>query len=384
MNVLFDHQAFVLQRWGGISRYFFELLRGLCGTIGVELALARTLNVHVPELNRMLGIAATDAGFPETFLGRRPFPLRKQLRSIVKRVYPPANAPWVNRRLSLERIRAGRYDLFHPTYYDPYFLDALAGRPFVLTVHDLTHEVCADHFSPTEVVPGWKRRLARAAARLIAVSESTKRDLVRLLDVDPARVDVVHHGFAPPQSNGKPAPAVPERYVLFTGTRVSYKNWELAVRALAPILRDTRGLHLVCTGLPFSRNELAFLRREKVADRVVRVAAGEGGMPSVYERARAFVFPSLYEGFGLPVLEAFAAGCPAALARASSLPEVGGDAALYFGPKSPSAMRDAVDRLLSDADLRASLVARGRARVRGFTWERTCAATAEAYRRALA
>jgi glycosyltransferase involved in cell wall biosynthesis len=383
MKILFDHQAFELQRWGGISRYFLELISGLSGRAEVALTLARSMNEHVPALQRVLGIRVSDRGFWETFLGGARFPGKKQLRSIAKRINPSLDARRVNLRGSLARVRAGDFDLFHPTYYEPYFLDALRGKPFVLTVFDLTHEVLADHFSAREAVPVWKRRVARAATRILAISENTKQDLVRLLSIDPGLVDVVHLGFDPPDSDCVPPPSLPERYVLFTGTRVSYKNWAFCTRALAPLLRDTRDLHLVCTGDPFSPEELELLETERIAERVRHVSAGNGGMFPLYSGAVAFVFPSLYECFGLPVLEAFAAGCPVAVATGSSLPEVAGDAALTFDPRSADGILRAIETLLRDGALRARLVERGRMRVRAFTWEKTCARTLETYERAL-
>lgn len=384
MRVLFDHQVFELQRWGGISRYFVELLRGLDGRIEVDLALARTRSEYLSTLNEVLALGATDFGFRETFLGSARFPGKGQLHSVVKRLYPPANARRVNRRLALEKLRAGRYDLFHPTYYDPYFLEALGDRPYVLTVYDCTHEVYPEHFSPHDPTSARKRRLAQGASRILAISEHTKQDVTGLLDVDPGKVDVVHLGFAA-RAGGDASLArpLPERYVLFTGSRGQYKNWAFFVRAIAPLLRDERLLHLVCTGDPFSAAEREYLRSLGLSDSVLRVSPGEAGLQALYERAAVFVLPSLYEGFGLPVLEAFAAGCPAAVSGTSSLPEVGGDAALYFDPKDGDSLRDAVGRLLSDTALRTELIARGKARVAEFTWEKTAAATIATYHRAL-
>lgn len=384
LRVLFDHQAFELQRWGGVSRIYFELLRGL-PTLGVqrELALARSLSVYVPELTRLLGLEITDGGHPETFLGGATAPLHRQLWSLRKRLAPSSLAPAMNRALALERLRAGDFDLFHPTYFDPYFLETLGSRPFVLTIYDLAHDAHPALFGAKDDTAAHRRLLAGRATRVVAISEATKRDVVERLGVDPGKVDVVPLGFAwaaPPA----PPPPLPESYLLYTGTRHAYKNWAPFVEAIAPLLLDTPGLHLVNTGHPFSAAERELLARLRLRDRVLHVEASEGALRALYAGAIAFVFPSLFEGFGIPVLEAFAEGCPAALARTTSLPEVGGDAALYFDPTSAEDMRTAVARLLGDPALRAELVARGRERVARFTWEATCAGMVESYRRALA
>jgi glycosyltransferase involved in cell wall biosynthesis len=382
MKVLFDHQAFEILRWGGVSRYHLELLRGLRGRIDVELALARSRSEYVPELNLLLGLGVTDAGHPETFLGTSPFPGRKQLYSLRKRLFPGSLPARVNRELALARLRAGGFDLFHPTYYDPYFLEALGDRPFVVTVHDLAHDVLPELFGPKDRTASQRARLVRAAARVIAVSEYTKRDVVALLGVAPDRVDVVHHGFGWSTAAQDPG-GLPPRFLLFVGTRYAYKNWAVLVSAIAPLLRSDPELHLVCTGHPFSADERASLERLGVVDKVRQLWVDEGTLRGLYRRALAFVFPSLHEGFGFPVLEAFSEGCPAVLSRATSLPEIGGDAASYFDPKDPTSIRDAVLRVVEDGALRAHLAERGRARVGAFTWEEACARTAASYRRAL-
>lgn len=382
MKVLFDHQAFEFQRWGGVSRYYLELLRGLPGRAEVELALARSRHVNVPELNDLLGLEITDRGHRETFLGGARFPGTKQLYSVAKRLFPTLNAPRVNRERALARIRAGGFDLLHPTYFDPYFLDALGDRPFVLTVYDLAHDVFPALFAASDDTAARRARLVAKAARILAISHHTKQDLVERLHVDPERIDVVHLGFAwsAPEA---PPPPLPARYVLYTGTRFAYKNWAPFVEAIAPLLLAEQDLHLVCTGHPLTAHERAHLERLGIAARVVHVDATDGILRALYRRATVFVFPSLYEGFGFPALEAFAEGCPAALARTSSLPEVGGDAAVYFDPNDAASIRETVGRVLADAPLRADLAARGRERVRAFTWEQTCAGTADAYGRAL-
>ncbi len=385
MRVLFDHQIFERQRWGGISRYFLELFRGLGPEVDLELSIRRTHSELRGELNALLGLAASDRGFPETFLGGRRFPGSKQLWSIAKRAVPGFEARRANREASLARISAGGFDLMHPTYFDPYFLQALGGRPYVLTVYDFTYEAYPELFSARDPVPGWKRKLAEGASRIIAISEHTKRDLVKFYGTDPDLIDVTHLAYEPRAVPEAPPPGdLPERYVLFTGTRHAYKNWRLLVTAMAPLLREDPALHLVCTGVPFSAEERAHLVTLGVERQVRHRRVAEVELGGLYERAAAFVFPSLYEGFGIPVLEAFSHGCPAVLANTSSLPEVGGDAALYFEPTEPDAIAGALARVLGDAALRSDLVRRGRERAKGFTWRRTAGETLACYRRALA
>jgi glycosyltransferase involved in cell wall biosynthesis len=384
MRVLFDHQIFERQRWGGISRYFVELFRGLRPAIDVELSLRRTQSELRGELESLLGVVTSDRGFPETFLGGRRFPGSKQLWSLAKRAIPGFEAKRANREASLARVAAGGFDLLHPTYFDPYFLEALGGRPYVLTVYDFTYEAYPELFSARDPVPGWKRTLAQGAARIIAISEHTKRDLVKFLDVDPGRIDVTHLAYEPLAAAGAPPPpGLPARFVLFTGTRHAYKNWRLLVTAMAGPMRADPALHLVCTGMPFTPEERAHLAALGVDRQVLHLRVAEAALGGLYERAAAFVFPSLYEGFGIPVLEAFRHGCPAVLANASSLPEVGGDAALYFDPAEPEAIAGALGRVLGDAALRDDLVRRGRERVKAFTWKRTADETLACYRRAL-
>jgi glycosyltransferase involved in cell wall biosynthesis len=165
--------------------------------------------------------------------------------------------------------------------------------------------------------------------------------------------------------------------VLFVGQRGDYKNYSSFLTAMAPLLRDDARLRVVCAGgRAFGAEEVQRARQLGVGERVVHVPGpDDAALAALYRHARAFVFPSRYEGFGLPVLEAFAFGCPAVLARSSSLPEIGGDAARYFDPASEGAMRDAIDGVLRDESARAALIEAGRRRAREFSWARTARET---------
>lgn len=366
MKLLYDHQIFDLQRYGGISRYFYELMRcyAAAGTPEFELACPYTTNAYL-----------WDAPFLKlnTLLTRKRFKGSGLVNNLL--------AGRKNRSAAEAALRAGNYDLFHPTYYDPYFLELLGGKPFVLTVHDMTHERYPDCYPAADQTSGSKRLLVDSAAHIITDSESTKHDLLEFCRVAEAKVTVVHLGcsLACPATTASTI-ALPETYLLYVGERSRYKNFAFAVRALAPLFREQPDLQLICIGGGvFTPEELALLAELGLTGRCRQMRLADAELATAYSHAVALIFPSLCEGFGIPVLEAFACGCPAILSTRTSLPEVGGDAALYFDPERGEELLSQAVRLLADNSLREELVQAGRERVREFSWERTAAETRAVY-----
>jgi glycosyltransferase involved in cell wall biosynthesis len=265
----------------------------------------------------------------------------------------------------------------------------------VLTVHDLIYA----RFP--EAHPGLRDRgmrmlvplAARRSTRVIAISQSTRRDLVELLGLPSERIDVAPQGLgAVRRADALSAPqtrarfGLGERRVLLTlSAKRPHKNLLALIGALARIPAERRPL-LVLPGYPTWHE--AQLRAHAAALGItadVRFEGWleEGEVEGLWGVADAFVYPSLYEGFGLPVLEAMARGVPVACADCSSLPEVAGDAALLFDPRSQDAIAQAIERLLGDPSLAAGLRERGVERVREFSWERTARLTLASYARAL-
>ncbi|MDY0096563.1 MAG: glycosyltransferase family 1 protein [Candidatus Vecturithrix sp.] len=387
MNVLYDHQIFEAQKFGGISRYFYELWRHaeIVGfSAQIEIRYGR--NAYLLEANEFRSSMQSFDDPWRVFLEHANV-LGKELILRVKHRLVPGK-PWKpilkekNRHAVLEHFQCHAPDIFHPTYYDPYFLEALQDRPFVLTVFDMIHERFPEYFKLTDRVSANKQRLCRAAARIIAISEQTKRDLIDLFHIDPDKIAVVHLANSISSAQNAPVIALPETYLLFTGSRTIYKNFYFFVRAIADILRDYN-IALVCTGKHFSADDRNFFESLGVQHHVRHIAADDPMLAHLYHQARAFVFPSLYEGFGIPVLEAFACGCPAILSNTPSLQEVGGNAAVYFDPKDITAIQEAVVHVILHENVRTDLIARGYERVKLFSWETTARKTAEVYQRAL-
>jgi glycosyltransferase involved in cell wall biosynthesis len=265
----------------------------------------------------------------------------------------------------------------------------------VVTIHDLIYARFSEAHAGIRdrgmrlLVPG----AARRSDRVIVDSQSTREDLIELLGLDSERIDVVPLGLGsvrratvPPAHETRARFELGSRRVLLSlSAKRPHKNLAALIDALAQLPQQSRPVLV----LPGYRTEHEAELRERARERGVQedvrfpgwVSAEE--LEGLWAQAGAFVFPSLYEGFGLPVLEAMDRGVPVACSNASSLPEVAGDAALLFDPHDTAELAGALGRLLSDETLRASLIERGRERVRHFTWQRTASLTLASYARAL-
>jgi len=373
MKILFDHQIFSYQTYGGISRYFFELMdafRSMDNT-SFELALAFSDNEYLHKLG---GFQVEDI---LSSLGRS-----SKIRRLARYL--------LNRRVSMDSLKRGAFDIFHPTFFDPYFIRLLGGRPFVLSLLDMTPEVFPEMFPRRGVysrliTSRWidsKRELAHQAARVIAISENTKQDIVRFYGLDEKRVTVVHLAGSLDPASAVVCTRLDQAgpFLLFVGVRGGYKNFDRFVRAAAPIIQEEKDLRVVCVGGgPFTSAEKALFDGLGVQGRFVQAGVTDKELAWLYQKARAFVFPSLYEGFGIPLIEAFSCGCPCAISRASCFPEIAADAASYFDPTNEESMTNAMRKVVSDESWRTGLVSRGLERAKAFSWERTAAETLMVY-----
>lgn len=388
MRVLFDHQVFDSQTVEGPSRYFVELAHGLEGLgVNVEFAVRETDNVFLQA----------DPRWSKNIVPhQRENPWLKRLRhwGVKLGVVPYMATFRANQDASEAALATGNFDIFHPTYYEPYFLPLLNGKPFVLTVHDMIHELFPQYVKPGNPTTDWKKKTIAAAAHIIAVSETTKQDLIRLFNVAPERITVVHHGVGRPFTDAAVSPpagggargggrAGEKNYLLYLGSRDRYKNFSCLLAALPAIIR-TNDLHLVCVGGgAFTKTEIENMRKRGVDQRVTQTSADDAQLAELYRGAKAFIFPSLYEGFGMPILEAMACGCPVVLSRASAFTEIGAEAALYFDPNKPENLAHVVNELLASSDLQTKLRTAGRARGASFTWKRAAEHTLAVYKRVL-
>ncbi len=367
IEILYDHQIFCLQRRGGISRYFAELIASIhkAKDAIANVSLFTNRNLHLADaLNR--------AGM----LDRLRVPCIKGEWLLWK---------YLGRCVSERHLARSDYSLFHPTYYDPYWVAQIGDKPSVVTVYDLTIAKFPERFHPNlrDVELENMRQSIAAASRVICISENTRCDLVKTFGVDGARIDIVPLGTPSlSRTESRRLLRLPERFVLYVGTRHAYKNFRTFVSAIANRL-VARGCHLLCIGATFTSDERRFLNDLGILDRCIAMPLDDGDLFECYRRATCFCFPSLYEGFGLPILEAFSARCPVALSNTSSFPEVAGDAALYFNPSDTTDIAETIDRLLVDRRLANELVERGTKRLQKFTAQKTTEKTLAVYRRVI-
>lgn len=290
-------------------------------------------------------------------------------------------------------LRRTQPDLVHYTNY----LAPLSGdTPYVLSIHDMSLQLFPRYHT-------WKKRLltsrllpaaARRARAILVPSDSTRRDVTRLLDVDPARVRVIPYAAPPHFRRVAPDAArlaqrygVRAPYFLYVGTLEPRKNLDRLLRAFAAIASAVPEHSLVLVGQRgWSYGEiLREAARKELAGRVVLTGyVPEADLPELLSGAVAFVYPSHYEGFGLPVVEAMACGTPVLTSRCSSLAEIGQGAALLVDPGDERALREALLALATDPALRRDLAARGLERAAGYSWQRTGRETVAAYQEALA
>lgn len=363
LAVLFDHQITTVQSHGGVSRYVVELLRALQGVPDVQARL-------LAAAHRNDYLRDGDALHPLSF------ELRGPERGLQHR--PRLCEPLL--RLALA---GGRPQVLHETWYLPRRRRPAGAHAVVTTLHDMTPELMPATMREAGRVVAAKRAALERADAVICVSAHTRRDLLALYPQLDRKARVVWHGVDHRVVPAAPPPLLAQSpYLLFVGQRGGYKNFTRLVQGYAASARLRADLRLLCFGGgPFVSDEKSLFASLGLDDRHVQQMAGPDALlASAYAHARVFVFPSLYEGFGMPLAEAMVQGAVIACSRASCFPEVAGDAALYFDPTDIESMAHTLEQAVFDDTLRVELRASARARAALFSWDRCAADTAQIYR----
>lgn len=364
MRVAFDQQVFLLQRHGGISRYVCSLAERLTGIDDVDVRVIAPLHVNEPLRDSSFG-------------GGRIY-LPKVPTKLFRLVHASSTALG---RMQLSRLGPS---ILHETYFTTDNF-SVRGCPRVVTVYDMIHERFPERFQGAIKTSLAKRAAVDRADHVVCISESTRDDLISLWGVPENKLSVTYLAADAVFSNGAPtAPSVEATrpYLLIVGSRGGYKNFLAFLRAFGTLRNIRDELDIVCFGGGrFTAAELAVAEQSGLRrNRLIQVSGNDDALARLYARALAFVYPSLYEGFGIPPLEAMAADCPVIVSNTSSLPEVVGNAGEYFDPEDEGAMADAIRKVVESSERRAELIELGRQRRMLFSWGKCAGETLDIYR----
>jgi glycosyltransferase involved in cell wall biosynthesis len=373
MRVAFDFDTIAINKFSGLYAYGRELLKGfskLAADINAKLVYSKHVSEEVGRLK---------ADHPDRVL-LRPMPVkRRRLEKLWRHIgYPPLQ--WL----------IGNFDLYHCLYN---FMPPTAGKPRIMTVHDLRWYKC-DLYTKTK-----HRRYefaVKQADHFIAVSQSTKNDLCEIFGIPHDKVDITYlaadEHLSPLSENGKKQLKTKfseqmktslDRFVIAVSSYDSRKNIERTVRAFRMIAKQLpKGMKMVVAGIP-PNNSGDRQQQETYPDNDVIWTGPVDNLTEWMACADALAYASLYEGFGIPILEAFASGVPVITSNCTSMPEVAGDAAILVNPYDERSIAEAIVNTCNDNVLHQRLIRSGLERSKQFSWTKTAAKTLEVYRKML-
>ena len=363
MKVLYDYQAFDIQRSGGVSNVFSLLVEEVKKRADVKVGITSTDNLYM--LNQ---------GYPNS---KQVYAGLVKIGKVDEHQTKFEDIDWkkVNRIYSKNAIQRGDYDVFHPTHYEPYFLDYGLNKPYVVTVHDLAFERLRNYiqFNESMCLADFEKRRAimESASKVVAISEATKKDIIDIYKVPENKIEVVYNAYRELPENYVYNNPFDFPYILYVGTRqgpLNYKCFIPFFNQIVPFMKRHKEFRLICTGRGFTTFEKDMFRQYGLEDRVENHYLNEDGLNNLYHHAFCFVFPSEFEGFGLPILEAYKNDCPTLLNDIPVFREVAGDAGMFFDITDGTSLNDRLESLYTaDGNDIKSLIEDQRERLSLFT-----------------
>jgi glycosyltransferase involved in cell wall biosynthesis len=365
IKIAYDSQIFRVQTYGGVSRYFCEIASRIAKKPGVQVSITAPMHINAYLAHVPPGIVS---GFRAPQTDRF---LRRALSELGLLM-----GTWM--------LHAKKPDIVHETYFSPYRLGARRARR-VLTIYDMIHEKFASSFPRSDKTARYKALAVERADHVICISKSTQRDAIEILGLPPSKTSVVYLGFdlmnIARECVEEQVLPMREPFLLYVGNRARYKNFLRLLEAYGTSPQLTTGYKLICFGGgAFHADELKTMQTLGLYSGQVRQLGGDDQLlAKLYKHASAFIFPSLYEGFGIPPLEAMSHDCPVICSNTSSILEVVGDAGEYFDPVNPESIRAAIERIVTSDSHRKLLISKGRARLKHFSWEHCADETLNIY-----
>tara|TARA_Y100001970_G_scaffold293618_1_gene441716 strand:+ start:9474 stop:10586 length:1113 start_codon:yes stop_codon:yes gene_type:complete len=360
MKILYDYQIFSHQNYGGPSRYYVQLAENLHELKHKPSIVAGFhLNEHLKEIKYKNIVTGKKILFSKII--NKSNKLKKFIGNLNKNIF-------------LKISKDKNPDVMHYTYFDN--INDNINCKKIITVYDLIHEIFYDDYKKNKFYRP-KKEIIQKADNIICISNSTKNDLIKYYNVDEKKIRVIYLGNNIKKIKNN-YPKYYEKflklpYILFVGKREGYKNFDNLLKTFSENLSKLKDVYIVCFGgSNFSKKEIKKIRDLKLDfSKIIYVEGNDELISLFYQNARLFVYPSKYEGFGLPILESFTNECPVICSNTSSFPEVGGDAVSYFDPYKTDSIFESIYKTFYSDSFRNELILKGQSRNKLFTWKKT-------------
>lgn len=367
MKIVYDYQIFCLQRYGGISRYFFELARKIS-------------NLNYP--NNIVDI--TSLIYINNYLKNSSENFKIHGKKITGSNLIGKLLTLPNRLFSPSLISNLNPDILHHTYYiDHHDFLNFKGKK-VITIHDLIDEKFPQSSLYSKTLRRFRAKAIKESDHIICISKNTQKDLINIFNVEEEKTTVIYHGINTTKNKEKNK-STNKKYILYVGNRRGHKNFKKLLEAFSinKLVNNDYKL-LAFGGGKFDNNERRFIKELNIPEeKIINLQGNDFLLNKMYKNASLFVYPSIYEGFGMPPLEAMSHDCPVVCSNTSSIPEIVGDAAFLFDPLSKKSISESIQLVLFNSTLKDNLVKKGRKRIKDFTWEKCSLNTYETYKRIL-
>lgn len=364
MRIIYDGQVYAIQAAGGVSRYFSNLI-------------ARLPNNFTPYLTILNNSTTQPIKYPV-----HPNLKRHTYKRFGWR--PGRLSYWLEKYYFRSIANFNSFDIAHPTYYSLLTRQKIDkySCPAVINVWDMIHEIFSEQMDPTGTLSAEKKAAISAAQAVLCISENTKKDLIERYSLPEEKIKVTYLASEIDVSLSYGSEPVPDRpYYLYVGSRAIYKNFDGFLIAFSKIVSVESNLALCVAGPPFNREEENLIANLKLTNHIIHYPyTTDSHLAKLYRCSIALVYPSRYEGFGIPTLEAMCCGTAVVASNSSSIPEVVGDAGLLFDPSSIGDLADILLFLVAHPAERDRLIAKGYQRAKLFSWDKTASETIDVYR----
>lgn len=359
MKIMYDYQIFLLQVYGGVSRYHVELAK--------ETNKINDSKVNIPVIYNRNEYLFNSFGIKKYDYNNR---LKRYLIRKVNALYSVAESQ--------------KQNIVHLTWFNPYLYGKTKAK-IIVTIPDMIQELFWRERKGYKKEIENKKRSIYESDGIIVVSNNTKEDLLKFYpDIPEEKIKVIYNGTNHLIKKEDISISLPEKYILYVGNRSDYKGFDFMIDALSEFLKERNDIKMLAVGGgPFSAEEKEHFEKLSISEAVIQTNIKDDELSSVYKRAICFIYPSFYEGFGMPILEAFDNDCPLICTNSSSLPEVGGDSVLYFEKGNAKQLEEAVISFVENNDKRTEYIEKGRDRKEFFTYEKCARETLDFYQKIL-